>query len=55
MGGEIGFLIGGCPAVGAWLDQKTDMSPWLLLLGLALGVAAAGWRLAYYLKRIVRD
>jgi hypothetical protein len=43
---QLGFAIA-CPMVifiggGAWLDNKLGWTPWLLFLGIALGVATAG-------------
>lgn len=43
--GQLGFTIA-CPMVafiggGAWLDNKFATSPWLLFLGILLGVLAA--------------
>jgi hypothetical protein len=43
---QIGFSIA-CPMVvfiggGAWLDSRLGWSPWLLLLGVVLGVVTAG-------------
>jgi ATP synthase protein I len=43
--GSIGIEMGLCVAIGCslglWLDSKFDTSPWLLLLFLAFGIAAA--------------
>lgn len=46
MAAQLGFAIA-CPMVffigsGAWLDNKLGWSPWLLFLGIVLGVASAG-------------
>src|SRR5438552_17128232 len=43
---QLGFSIA-CPMVffiggGAWLDSRLGWGPWLLLLGVALGLATAG-------------
>jgi F0F1-type ATP synthase assembly protein I len=43
--GQLGFAIA-CPMVafiggGAWLDGKLNTTPWLLFLGILLGVLAA--------------
>lgn len=43
--GQLGFAIA-CPMVafiggGAWLDDRLDTAPWLLFLGILLGVLAA--------------
>ena len=43
---QMGFAIA-CPMVvfiggGAWLDNQLGWSPWLLFLGIALGVMSAG-------------
>jgi F0F1-type ATP synthase assembly protein I len=31
--------------IGHWLDGRFGTGPWLLLLGFAAGMAAAGWHL----------
>jgi hypothetical protein len=43
---QLGFAVA-CPMVvfiagGAWLDNKLGWSPWLLFVGIALGVISAG-------------
>ena len=37
--------------LGAWADSRWGTSPWLILLGTAIGLGAAALRLARYLDR----
>jgi len=40
---------------GAWLDKKFSTAPWLTVIGLAYGVAAAGRAIYRALKRANRE
>ncbi|MFO7179147.1 MAG: AtpZ/AtpI family protein [Pseudomonadota bacterium] len=40
---------------GAWLDEKLSTTPWLTVIGLAYGVAAAGRAIYRALKRANRE
>jgi ATP synthase protein I len=40
---------------GAWLDEKLGTSPWLTVVGLAYGLAAAGRALYRATKRVTRE
>jgi len=55
MGTELGVLVGGGAFCGALLDDHYDTAPWLALTCLLVGIAAATWRTAYYIRLLTRD
>lgn len=54
IGLEIAISVVVCLAGGWWLDEKFGTQPWLTLVGLALGVCAAGWSLYKVTVRLQR-
>lgn len=55
MGAEIGGLVGGCAAFGAYFDEKYASSPMMTLCGLFFGITAAGFRIWFYIKLLTKD
>ncbi len=55
VGLEFAFSIAFGLVVGQWLDKRFGTAPWLMLLGLAYGMAAAGRALYRALKRANRE
>jgi F0F1-type ATP synthase assembly protein I len=54
VGLEFGLSVVLCVLLGLWLDGKWDTSPWMMLLGLALGLAAGFTSLLRNLRRADR-
>jgi len=55
MGTELGALVGGGALLGAYMDDHFGTQPWLSLTCLLVGIAAATWRMAYYIRRLNRE
>ena len=55
MGTELGGLVGGGALGGALLDDHFNTAPWLALTCLLVGIIAAAWRTAFYIRRLTRD
>jgi len=55
----VGFFIVGCIVAGVlagiWLDNRFGTSPWLVLLGLAAGLTAAGMGVYRMLLPLLKD
>ncbi|WP_022835981.1 AtpZ/AtpI family protein [Salisaeta longa] len=51
LGWRLAFALVAPPVAGYWADARWGTTPWLLLVGAALGVAAAGLTLT----RVSRD
>ena len=43
------------PLGGFWLDQRWGLTPWLLILGLVLGLLTAGYHGTALMKRLDRE
>lgn len=44
-GVELAASVGGCCALGYWIDKKLDSSPWALLIGAAVGIVGGLYNL----------
>lgn len=44
-----------CGGIGWWLDGRWNTSPWLLLVGMALGFAVGMWSMIKMARRSFRD
>lgn len=51
-GVEMGVAVWGGHALGAWADEHLETAPWLMLIGVLLGIAAAGASLVTMLTRL---
>lgn len=43
IGLELSMVIGGMTYGGYWLDERWGTGPWLMLLGVCLGIFGGGW------------
>ena len=54
VGFEFIAIVGGCVLLGWWLDRRLGTTPWLTLVGVALGFTLGLYRLIRFAKRTMK-